>query len=337
VDDDGDALADCADPDCASAAICAPGVCKAAFTLSCSSKLIQGDTSAPGSTDAVPSYACSPATDTTGPEFTYQLGPMAASGAVLVTASNYSTYPLITVLEDKGKGCNPAACVAEQYYSTRFTALKGKTYFITVEGDPSQPSMTYDLSVVCSPPSTETGLCSDGIDNDGDFLIDCADSDCAATCQKTCTASTTITGTTRLLHGDTAQGTNSIGNYGCYANISLPGNEVVYKYVAGITGQTLFTLSNITDYATISVLEDAGKGCDANQCTAFNYYSVVANVKAGKTYYVAVDGPNAGTLSYDISAIENPPFNESGACNDGIDNDADFLIDCSDPDCNCAP
>src|SRR6185436_20602703 len=63
VDDDGDALADCADSDCSSAAICAPGVCKAAFTLSCSSKLVQGDTAAPGSTGAVPSYACSPATD----------------------------------------------------------------------------------------------------------------------------------------------------------------------------------------------------------------------------------------------------------------------------------
>lgn len=337
VDDDGDGNPDCADSDCDGATECAEGICVAAVTIDCNTKLVPGDTSAVGATDVVPSYSCSPSTDATGPEFTYQIGPVAKSGPILITASNYSTYPLISVMEDNGTGCNPGACIAEQYYSTKFTAKRGKTYYVTVEGDPSAPSVAYDLSVVCGPPTTEAGLCGDDIDNDGDLVIDCLDSDCASACAKACSASGALSSGATLLAGDTAGGTNAVTSYGCYPDIALPGNEYVYSFTAPATGQFLFTLSNETDYGTIAVLKKDSTGCNANACVAFQYYSVVANLTAGQEYYVAVDAPNAGSMTYDISVVQNPPYNESGLCGDGIDNDADFQIDCYDPDCGCTP
>jgi hypothetical protein len=339
VDDDGDGTIDCADSDCDAEALCAPGVCEPALSIDCSTTLIAGDTAGAGSTNLIPSYACSPATATTAREFAYQLGPIAKSGPILVTASNYSTYPLITILEDKGNGCNPAACIAEQYYSVQFPAKRGKTYYVVMEGDPNLSSMTYDLSVVCNPPASEAGSCADEIDNDGDFDIDCSDPDCADVCARPCSSADTLAPGTTLLAGSTASAgsTNVIDVYSCVQNASFAGNEHVYTYTASKSGQVLFTLSNISDYATLAVMEDLGTGCDANSCIAFQYYSVVADVEAGKTYYVAVDSPNAGSVSYDISVVVDPPYNESGACDDGIDNDADFLIDCADPDCGCAP
>jgi len=54
-------------------------------------------------------------------------------------------------------------------------------------------------------------------------------------------------------------------------------------------------------------------------------------------YYVAVDAPNAGNMTYNLSVIYNPPASESGLCADGIDNDGDFNIDCYDPECGCTP
>jgi hypothetical protein len=335
LDDDGDSAPDCSDSDCDAKPECAAGICAAVLTIDCNTKLIHGDTGAVGSTDLVPSYSCSPNTDTTAREFTYQLGPVTKAGPILVTASNYTNYPLISVMEDNGTGCNPQNCVGEQYYSTKFTAKKGKTYYVTVEGDPSTDSMAYDLSVVCAPPTTEAGLCADDIDNDGDLVPDCLDSDCASACAKACTTQGSLAATTTLAAGNTAQGTNTANSYGCYPDIALPGNEYTYSFTPATTGQYLFTLSNETDYGTLAVLKKDATGCNTNACVAFNYYSVVASLTAGQQYYIAVDAPNAGTMTYDVTVVQNPPYNESGLCGDNIDNDGDFQIDCYDPDCGC--
>jgi hypothetical protein len=101
---------------------------------------------------------------------------------VLVTASQFSWYPVISVLERVGTGtsatCNPNECVAQDFYSVDFDAVAGKTYDVVFEGWQGT-DLSYEVSVVCSPPATETS-CADGIDNDGDWKIDCDDPDCAS-------------------------------------------------------------------------------------------------------------------------------------------------------------
>jgi hypothetical protein len=336
IDDDGDTTIDCADEDCAADSACQSSACVPTETLSCSTVLLPGDTAATGSTNAIGSYSCSPDTLLGGRERAYTLGPVAESGPILVTASNFTTYPLLAVLEDKGSGCSPMSCVAEQYYSVKFPAKRGKTYYVVVEGDAGEASMQYDLSVVCKPPGSEVGLCADGVDNDGDMLIDCRDPDCASACAAGCTPAATLPTSVTLLAGSTSASgaSNVLTEYGCYPNVQLPGNEYAYRYTAAETGPVLFALSDISNYATLTVLEDQGDGCNANACVAFNYYSVVANLTAGRTYYVVVDGDSIGTLEYKLSVIPNPPANESGLCSDNVDNDADFLIDSLDPDCS---
>jgi len=336
VDEDADGAPDCYDSACGEDPLCAAAVCAPAYALDCSSVNVTGSTSRVGATDLVSSYACSPGTDTSGAEFVYQLGPLPQGGPVTITTREYDAYPIVAVMEDNGTGCNPGSCVAEQYYSVSFDAEAGKTYYVAVEGD-GVPSMSYELSVLCNPPASESGLCADGIDNDGDLASDCQDGDCSASCADPCTPLYHLDAGATLSFGDTSGGSNLHDGYGCYPDIALPGNEFIYTFVPPSAGRYLFTLSNETDYGAIAVLFNDGSGCNTTSCLAFQYYSVAADLEPNQVYYVAVDAPNAGNMTYDLSVIYNPPAAESGLCADGIDNDGDFDIDCYDPDCGCTP
>lgn len=335
IDDDGDTGIDCADSDCDGTLACANGACVASETIDCTTWLKPGQTDGVGSTNMISTYACSPTLDLNNSEHAYQIGPMASTQKLVVTLSNESSYGLISIVEGVNGTCSPANCIAEQYYSVKFTAQKGKTYYAIVEPDVA-PAITYDLSVVCGAPATEAGLCNDGVDNDGDITIDCADSDCASECGG-CAAGGTLSNSTTLLPGSTAAAgatSNAITNYGCAPINDYLGNEYSYTYDATADGWVNFTLSDETTYATLAVLEDTGS-CSPTSCAAFQYYSVVANVNAGKRYYVVVDTPGTETVDYKISVVPNPPSSEAGLCTDNIDNDGDFAIDCHDPDCGC--
>jgi len=335
IDDDGNGLIDCSDPVCKTTPVCQQPTCAPIATLDCNSTLVAGDTAASGSTDAIRSYACAPNVSLGGPERGYQLGPFTQSRPVVVTLSNESSYGMISILEETGGGCEPASCVTENYGSVRFNAKAGKTYYAVVEGQ-GAPSISYDISVVCQVPANEAGLCTDNIDNDGNRLIDCLDPACAtaSACNNTCTAAGTLTDTTRLLAGSTSASgsTSTLSSYSC-ATDSMPGREYVYRYVPSTTGTVLFTLSDLTNYAGIAVLHaTANSGCSTSTCIDFQYYSVLADVKASDTYYIVVDGMQAGSLDYKISVIPNPPLSET-VCTDNIDNDGNFLIDTADPVC----
>src|SRR6185312_11492611 len=114
----------------------------------------------------------------------------------------------------------------ENYGTVKFNAKANTTYYAVVEGQ-GAPSVSYDVSVVCSPPGSEHGLCSDGIDNDGDGLIDCDDPDCASECGATCSAAGTLTDTTTLLAGSTSGSgsTDTLTSYTCDPSLEMPGNE----------------------------------------------------------------------------------------------------------------
>jgi hypothetical protein len=341
VDDDGDALIDCADPDCKSDAACLGAACTAPTTIACGTSLLHGDTA--GKTSAVPQYACLPTLPLGGGENVYKLGPLTSNGPVLVTLSNLTNYGVVSVMEDTGAGCNSLNCIAEDYYNVRFTGQKGKTYYVSVEPDISYgPSVAYDLSVVCNPPQRETGLCADGIDNDGDLEADCEDADCLSACSaNTCTSSGTVTCATRLLPGSTAGAgtTDVIDAYTCYPSLATPAPERAYTFKPSKSGYVNFALSDESTYATVAVLEDASGTCTPASCTAFQYYSTLTQVQVGRTYYVVVDSDGSSAFDYKLSVVCDPPVNETPGvdCADNIDNDADFLIDCADPDCNCAP
>ncbi|MEZ4368138.1 MAG: hypothetical protein R2939_17935 [Kofleriaceae bacterium] len=230
--------------------------------------------------------------------------------------------------------CNPNQCIAGNYYGTTFTAARGVEYYVTVEGA-NQPGVGYELSVVCSPPATETD-CGDQVDQDGDDLIDCYDPDCAAECDAggSCAASAAITcGTTRLVASTSdAAATDAVDGYLCAPGVATTGAEVTFEFTAERTEWVNFTTGAATDYAVVAVLEDKG-ACDPYDCVGTQYYSSVVQVVAGRRYFVVVDGV-AGPVDFELSVVCDPPATET-SCDDGIDEDGDWLTDCADPDCGC--
>ena len=79
----------------------------------------------------------------------------------------------------------------------------------------------------------------------------------------------------------------------------MTGPEDVYNFTATADGPVIFSLGVLTDYATVAVLEQpAPDQCDPLSCVAFQYYTVVADLVAGQTYAVIVDGPNPRLTVY---------------------------------------
>jgi len=232
--------------------------------------------------------------------------------------------------------CNPNQCIGGNFYAAKFQAKKGKQYFVTVEGA-YNPDVSYSLSVICDPGPTESN-CSDNIDEDGDYAIDCQDPDCDAACSQanTCQAADTIDCSTRRLQGTTSAplATDAVDHSDCSPGTLMAGPEYAYTSVATESEWVNFTTSNIDRVVSVAVVEDTGT-CDPHYCLDAQYYGAVVYVEAGKTYYVIVDGMTAGvTANYELSAVCNPPFSET-VCDDQIDNDGDRLADCYDPDCGC--
>ncbi len=337
VDEDGDGFIDCKDPDCGSSVACTSTSCSVADSISCSTVRLAGTTAdMPPAATNMWSYSCSPNLSLGGPERVYRIEPVTKSQKMLVTLSNTSTYGWVGIIEERSNSCGPTNCIAGNYYGALFQAMAGKQYYAVVEGDYA-PTINYEVSTVCAPPASEnlaTNGCTDQIDDDGDALIDCADPDCASACRmaNSCTASADITCSTKLLAGSTSGTTNGVSSYGCFPGGTLPGNDRTYRFVATQTGFVNFTTSDRTNYASVSVLEDQGNGCDPSACRTFQYYSNLVYVTAGKTYYVVVDAPQSGGVDYKLSVVCNPPATETN-CSDNIDDDGDFLVDAADPDC----
>lgn len=337
VDDDGDGQTDCYDPDCKSLAPCAnTKTLVASAALACGAKLVHGDSAGSTGTSNFNSYQYANL-HLTGREQTYKLAPVSTATPVLVTVNNANSYSVIAVTVDSGSGCDASQTVVQSFYNARFTAQPGTSYCISVEGY-NMPSVSFDLSVVCTPPSTEsavTGGCTDKIDNDGNLKWDCADPACASACDQpnNCAPQTTINCNTTLLAGTTVGSPNKVNWYGCAPGQATLGNEYAYKFVAPSTGAVLFTLSNESNYGLVSVLPNNGT-CDPYYCSSLQYYSSKVSMVAGQTYYVLVDRPDAGTLTYKLSVVCNPPSVET-TCTDNIDNDGNGLIDCADPNCHC--
>jgi hypothetical protein len=342
VDDDADFLIDCKDPDCSSTPECATGQCAPVATLGCTARLVSGSTAAPEATRLMSDYSCMSTLSLGRKELVYEFrrasGP--AQQDVLVTLSNESNYATVAVMEDQGmqERCNPDNCVAGNYYGAQFRSVRGRSYYIAVEGSHSE--VDFDLSVLCGSAiePTET-TCGDEIDNDNDYLIDCDDTDCAAACAQgdLCAAQGTIDCGTWLMAGSTnhAAATNAVSEYPCAPGLMGAGPERTYSFTATSTGWVNFTLSNETDYASVAVLENNGT-CDPAECVSAQYYSSVAWVESGKTYHVVVDTMvDGGTVDFDLSVLCNPPINEESACGNSVDDDGDTLIDCADPDCAC--
>lgn len=178
VDDDGDGLADCQDPDCANTPVCQQ---EQANCLS--PKLITGSGTYTGDTTGNVNETEGDCGGQAGeavffitlnqPSFVHLDSIGTAFDSVIYVRTGVCNTGLEIDCDDDSAG-NLAADVT-------FNILYPGTYYVFLDGytvDPqsgaNEGPFTLNVEIIENPPE----LCGDGIDNDGDIYVDCADSDC---------------------------------------------------------------------------------------------------------------------------------------------------------------
>jgi len=218
----------------------------------------------------------------------------------------------------------------------------GETSFVFVDGRVAM-SGVYALNVHAGPCADLVEVCDDGLDNDMDGGMDCADPDCAEapSCQApdgTC-GQPFIIGGAGIYTGDTTGAASQhVG-----ACTSSNGEEEVWVLQPEVSTTVCLGLTGGT-YNLEDMYVRAG-GC------ATGYHEVACGhvnagprlevqAMAGEPLFVIVDSYNLGqTYPYTLEVRYGPCGTAPSAevCDDRLDNDQDGASDCLDSDCAGAP
>jgi hypothetical protein len=346
IDDDGDGAVDCQDFDCLFDPTCQDAACSPDWTIGCDG----GDTwrnDGAGSTNAISDYGCTAGDEQmTGPEYTYRFV-AAANGFATATLSGLTDDLDLFVLRSAG-GCDPALCEGQSRAggstdeAVTFATTAGSEYLVVVDGYAGAVS-SYTVALSCE----LFEICDNGLDDDGDGLVDCDDDACAgdvACASGTCAPGWSVT----CESGDTWNNggfgsTAQISDYTCPGGTSSgeSGREYAYQYDATVDGDVTV---DATGFAAgqdldVFVLEETGRGCDARDCVAAgtaagDFETLTFAALEGVRYYVVVDGYGGAASGYTIALSCPEPVE---LCDNRIDDDGDAFIDCLDPDCAADP
>ncbi|MEI8254239.1 MAG: MopE-related protein [Deltaproteobacteria bacterium] len=339
-DNDCDRLVDCDDPDCRTSPICAvctptgpetnDVVCADGRDNDCD-RLI--DCADPDCLTATPCGGCVP----TGLE---------NNSAACGDGRDNDCDRLIDCADSDCRA-TPACtvCVAE---NTATLCANGRDDDCDALVDCADPDCAMiPACAVCAPtgPESTDATCADGRDNDCDRAVDCADPGCAATlpCRvtppnDTC-ASPILVGVPSTTTGTTAAATNDFtpttaGFPGCAGG---SGPDLVYTF--SVSASTPLTVDLTGGYDTVVYLRrdscTAGTQAACNDDSNMTTNSRVAFVASPGTYYVFVDG--YGTGSQGAFTLRISVGLPAEICTNGIDDNANGLIDCADPDCATSP
>ncbi len=185
LDNDGDGRVDCDDDDCIGSPDCGgEGFCQPVGNVTCPATIITGDTGGPEATNLVSDWCGEGFDGWSGPEIAYSFIP-STTGVVQINAGGLSAdLDMVVLLADPtappGLSCDPDLCVDQSFSGGQtpefieFQAFVGTEYIIALDGWDGATS-TFQLVVDCAGGGE---VCDDGVDNDGDGQIDCADPDC---------------------------------------------------------------------------------------------------------------------------------------------------------------
>ncbi len=370
IDDDGDGAVDCADPDCASNPACGGGgtpgdECSSALIASVGSNPIDTTLMTP-STDPFNNAQCA----------STFLGAMHNDVWYALTAPNSGDLSVSTcgtvnfdtdIVVYSGAcgalvqiGCNgdgpSASCPGFSSDLSGVPVTAGATYYIRIGGydGSSLGTGTVDITVTGGPgPGPEN--CTNGVDDDGDGAVDCADPDCAG--NPACGGGG-VPGDECANALVATLGPNPIDNFGastsvtpvtgCTGGFGDMANDLWWTFTAGSSGvhtvSTCGTVSFDTDLEVYAgpcgALSPVGCSGDTAGCAGFTSVAEF-NATAGVTYRIRIGGwspTEIGSGTFDISTSA-PPVPEN--CTNGVDDDGDGAVDCADPDCAsdpiCAP
>ncbi|MFH2008500.1 MAG: hypothetical protein ABI333_18075 [bacterium] len=306
VDDDGDGTIDCDDPDCAMNQVCNPNT-----ELACSNGV---DDDEDGAMDCMDSdcwetAACQEVCDDGVDNDLDGLKDCDDVDCRTDEACGSVTYPEIcdNQLDDDGDGfvdCEDDDCASASWCRSAELCNNG------VDDDEDGLVDCEDDDCATNPWCFEY-QCNNGLDEDGDGLVDCQDPDCggAPGCvtNTTCAPATPI-GCDAAITGSTVGRLNNFSSYSppCPAD-SFPGGERYYSYAAS---ESLIVTVSLVDpnNAGLKVFAlGAGLGgCAQSDCltatsSSAGSYELTVAVSAGDTLYFVVDGTNSQGGSYSLS------------------------------------
>jgi hypothetical protein len=345
VDDNGDRLTDCADPQCVAFPAC--------LTVSCTPEIDFG-TLAPHGADVTQNVDTRGATQ--GFASCVPAGGVGRVGRFVLTApadvrldvtqGAGSAHGVALFRAGAGQACdqNPIDCIDAGSSSAQhtFAALTAGTYWLIVESHPSTPGPTTIRLSTGSAQKVE--ICDNGIDDDGNGLIDCQDLACqtAPTCaQRQCVADLAVgalvmNGPARTVTFDTTGGPNRF--HPTCAGASAAGDETVSFTLPEAGGVRLDYVQTGSSHS-FGLFNAPGPGlaCDNSQrsCVFPDFPSgsiAYSNLHAGRYVFIikAQSAAQQGMVQLSLSGFLN---RQVEICGNGIDDDGNGLVDCADPSC----
>jgi hypothetical protein len=201
------------------------------------------------------------------------------------------------------------------------------------------------------PPSSEAGLCTDGVDNDCDTATDCDDSDCSSDPACICNHNGVCEGEEDCTNcpSDCISGSGvGCGNGVCEPAIgenceSCPADcagkqtgKPSGRYCCGAGGLDCSDPRCSTGGYTCGTGGGEPYCCGDGQCTGLEDSSNCALDCPAPFCGDGDCGPGEDKCNC-AADCGTPPSSEAGLCTDGIDNDCGGGIDCADSDCSSDP
>jgi hypothetical protein len=305
IDNDGDGGADCADSECAGDISCESFCVDSDIGEVEGLNLFSGTLSSSGVDEMIGS--CGLSSGGSDLSFTWiapQDGCYQFDTESSFTSST-STSLTDTVLYVREGGCSGPEIGCSEDEGAGFSsifeaeAVGGTEYVVTVDGYSSFSSGNVVVDIEFLGDTCPEALCYDGLDDDNDGFIDCADPDCTGIggCEET----------------------------DCTDGLDDEGDGLIDCADPDCTGVGACIESNCTDG-----LDDEGDGlidCDDDECEG-----EIGCYEADCTD--GLDDEGDGLIDCDDDECEGQPGCVETNCSDLIDDDGDGLIDCADNDCS---
>jgi len=355
ADDDTDELVDCEDPDCQFDLACMPDgeTCETAYTLNQGKPLVLGgvvDFSATtaGMSDDL-SGSC--AEDSLGsPDAVHTL--ILGEAVGLITSVDFAGdgWPAVYIL---GESCEDELfCkVANSTEALQaVTVLPAGIYNIVLDGGFAGDAGDYSIHIETFAPAAKETACNNGIDDDGDTFLDCADKDCLASplCAKAAGESCAdpyelFTGpvidqgevVSATYKGNTAPMKKDLSG-SCDAADTKASPDMVFSFT--LTDPMWLDASHDYEGLVYPAFYLLDSGCAAGKelaCTTSGEEPAAISLPLGAgTYFLVVDGSYPGDSGPFTLSVELTPLADTETeCTNNLDDDQDGAKDCDDDDC----
>jgi hypothetical protein len=371
IDDNDDGKVDCADPECATFPGCQPGhMCNSGMPdcsdpacadnprcqdLQCHPTVDFGTFFAHGSR-ATRNENTSGTSDVTVTECAPPGGGMVvgelkmSDGADLTLewsqpSGEDHVFGLFRAGVNQTCGANPIDCVDPKGAPTgthAFAALPAGRYYIIAQ--PFEKAGAGPVTVTLSTPSVAE-ICNNGVDDNGNGLVDCDDADCVndPNCvNQECTpdintGALIVNGPAHQVDFDTRTAPDATNNVRCEGTPG--GRDEVVRFTLKETAGVLLAWSQTGDHVVgMFRTPQPGLPCDADPLDCYDAGGRPSDTVAWGEFaagdyeliFKAVKPGGEGHIHATLSAYRTRPVE---LCHNGIDDDGNGLVDCDDPAC----